>query len=401
MTGSIRALLLVLLAASALAAAPAGLPAADSAGGQAATTFSGRATVVDGTVAGVPVTLVDTGPVAPEGGSLEESLLCYPDQPGLCVVGLPDITNEALQLEVLHAAVVAGGSRSHAEASAASALFSVAEGLRVFASFASASATAECSGGAASVFGDTTITQLVIAGEEVLVTGEVNQQVPIPGVDGGFVVVNEQVATVDGDRGDITVTALHIVVPGVMFPDSTEFLIPPTDVRLAQAHADITCANDSEPPDEGCGKMTGGGWYTWAGDRVHFAFAARDGVDTWGHLLYEHKAIGLKVKGRPAVSTLTYEQGSHNDGRAVSQGPAQSLRRFGVLPVGWYEVIAIDEGEPGRDDRFAIVLLTGPRAMGGRVLYSANVDASGTVAGDETLEGGNLQFHPCKADRKA
>src|SRR5881628_1991997 len=58
------------------------------------TLFSGQATAVKGTVLGIPITLVDTGTVAPEGGSLEAHLLCYPGGPN-CTVALPDLTNGA------------------------------------------------------------------------------------------------------------------------------------------------------------------------------------------------------------------------------------------------------------------------------------------------------------------
>src|SRR5688572_20136412 len=86
-----------------------------SSGGHAAastaTTFSGRATVVQGQVAGIPIgPIVDTGPVDAGGGELEASLLEYP------AAGLPDPANGALRARVLHAAVVARGNKSSAEA---------------------------------------------------------------------------------------------------------------------------------------------------------------------------------------------------------------------------------------------------------------------------------------------
>ena len=80
------------------------------------TTFSGQATVVTGTVAGLPVTLGDKGPVAPEGGALEASLLCYPGPNPTCAISAPDVTSGAIQATGLHAAVVAGGDTSHADA---------------------------------------------------------------------------------------------------------------------------------------------------------------------------------------------------------------------------------------------------------------------------------------------
>jgi hypothetical protein len=62
---------LALLFVVALIAGPTG-GRADAA---AATTFSGQATVISGQVAGIPITLVDTGPVAAGGGHLHASVL--------------------------------------------------------------------------------------------------------------------------------------------------------------------------------------------------------------------------------------------------------------------------------------------------------------------------------------
>src|SRR5207247_3827934 len=69
------------------------LTAGSSGGGRAAaaaaTMFSGQATVLSGTVAGIPITLVDTGPVAASGGHLHQSVLEYP------INGLPAPTGGA------------------------------------------------------------------------------------------------------------------------------------------------------------------------------------------------------------------------------------------------------------------------------------------------------------------
>ena len=73
---------------------------------QPGTTFSGQATVVRGTIVGITVPcvagppgcngLVDTGPVSPGGGDLEQNLVCYP-QGTNCLLGAPDMTNGAVQ----------------------------------------------------------------------------------------------------------------------------------------------------------------------------------------------------------------------------------------------------------------------------------------------------------------
>src|SRR5437870_3524113 len=86
-------------------------PTAGAAQAASDTTFSGQATAVRGTVLGIPVALVDTGPVAAGGGELEQSLLCYPTGTNCTIGGLPDVTNGALSAQVLHAAVVAQGNK--------------------------------------------------------------------------------------------------------------------------------------------------------------------------------------------------------------------------------------------------------------------------------------------------
>jgi hypothetical protein len=355
-------------------------------------TFGGRAVAVEGMLGGTPVALADTGSVGAEGGSLEAELLCYPVSP-TCASGLPDNADGALQAEAMRSSVVAQGTRSEAASSTSFLLLSTFEGWRVYSPFLGASAGAECVNGVASATGSSTIAEVYIDGQLQAITGAANQRVTLPGSDGGYIVFNEQTTAGDGEAAEIVVTAAHIVLPGIPFADASGFLLPPMDLRVGTARAAIRCA----PATAACtkAKITGGGWFDVNAERVHFAFATRDGADTWGHLLYEHKALGLKVKGNPSSSTLTFTSGSHNDGNAVSQGPAEAMKRIGNKDVKWYEVVAYDGGEPGRPDRFSIVLLTAPRASGGVVLYSANVGTA-IEAGPLSLLGGNLQFHPCK-----
>src|SRR2546430_2507526 len=104
------------------------------------TTFSGRATVINGKVLGVPITLVDTGEVNPEGGSLNQTLLEYP------VPGLPDATSGALNARVLHATVVAQGNRSHAQATVAEFNLVNVAGKKIRAQFLSGWGAAQCPG---------------------------------------------------------------------------------------------------------------------------------------------------------------------------------------------------------------------------------------------------------------
>src|SRR2546426_3006299 len=316
------------------------------------TLFSGQATAVKGTVLGIPITLVDTGTVAPEGGSLEAHLLCYPGGPN-CTVALPDLTNGALGLEVLNATVVAHGHESKAGASVA-ALTQSATGQSLGAPFMRARAAAQSSNGQASVNADSEIAELVINGQATAVTGEVNQRVDLPA--GGVVLINEQIASLKGDS--VTVNALHITIPGPI--PGTD-----TDLIIAQAHADIQCGQRLCPADKDF--VTGGGWLP--DPRRNFAVAG--GIKNggfWGHLLYIDHGTGMKVKGTGVTAyAVTGATTRHIEGTCEINGSP-----------GTYQADVDDQGEPGIGrDGFALSLNRVPAAAG-------------------VLSGGNIQLHTCK-----
>ncbi|MGH2473006.1 MAG: choice-of-anchor P family protein [Candidatus Limnocylindria bacterium] len=324
-----------------------------SSGGHAAastaTTFSGRATVVQGQVAGIAIgPIVDTGPVNAGGGELEASLLEYP------AAGLPDPANGALRARVLHAAVVAHGNKSSAEAFVADFSLSTL-GQSVEATVLSARGSATCSGGSASVSGKSEIAGLTVNGQTIAVSGQANQQVPVSDI--GVIVINEQLASVSGQSGDITVNALHIML-------TDPVLGTRTDLIVASAHADIACGVAGNCANKDF--VTGGGWITRSGARATFAIAG--GPGDWGHLQYIDHGNGFKVKGTgvtgygPGTTGLTSRQ---IDGTAEWTGGS-----------GTYHAEVADNGEPGRSDTFLLVLQNGYRAEG-------------------TLGGGNIQLH-CK-----
>jgi hypothetical protein len=325
------------------------------------TTFSGRGTVVQGKVLGIQVgPLADTGDVSPQGGALEASLLQYP------VNGLPDATNGALTAEVLHASTVAQGNQSRTQATVASFNLNVA-GQAISGEFLKAQAQAQCSKGRASVSGSSEIVNLVInGGTPVVVSGEANQVVNLPG--GGVVIINEQTGTgATADRGDITVNALHIKIPGVPGTNTD------TDIIIASAHADITCAT---PPSCPIDKdfITGGG-YIIAPSGGKGTFGVTGGIknsDFWGHLTYIDHGTNLRVKGTGVTAyVVTGPTSRHIEGTCEINGAP-----------GTYMVDVADNGEPGRTDDFKITLSTGYTAGG-------------------KLAGGNIQLHTCKPQRKS
>jgi hypothetical protein len=330
--------------------------------GNSRPTFSGHATVVKGMLAGVPLNLADTGAVDPSGGARENSLVCYPDGPG-CQVGVADATNGAVSVRVLHASTVAQGDRSRAKASVAELNLTVA-GLPIAAEFIRSVAQATCAAGTAAVEGGSELVDLTINGLPVEISGAPNQTLTVPGPFGNVtIVINEQIGGAGGNTGDLTVNALHVTSPGVAG------VVPASDLVVAQAHADITCAG--EPDCSFAEKVTSGGFVlTPSGAKASFA-AAGGNLSDWGHFLFVNHETGDKLKATRVWTTFTA------DGFANITGTAQ------VNGVGSFEFTARlkDNGEPGRNiDDFELTS-THP---------GANQPPS-------KIAGGNIQFHkPCR-----
>lgn len=133
------------------------------------------------------------------------------------------------------------------------------------------------------------------------------------------------------------------------------------------------------------GNVTGGGWIespitpppkkgkAAPNNKATFGFVAHyaDGATTpSGNLQYNDHVIGLKVHGN--VTTLSVDKTMNT---ATFSGTAKITQAKTTI-IGTYEVIAVDNGEPGKGvDTFAINLSTG---------YNA---------GPSVLGGGNIQLH--------
>lgn len=312
-----------------------------------ATTFSGRATAVKGDVLGIPIgPLADTGDVNPSGDSLHETVLQYP------IPGVIDPLGGALSAEVLHAAVVAHGNKSSAEASVASFTLSAA-GQSVSAEFLMARASATCNGNTATVAGSSEVVGLQASGlPPITVTGEANQTILLP-AGAGMIVINEQpVASASAGNGDITVNALHVVINGV------------ADVTVASAHADIACGQADNCANKDF--VTGGGWITQTPSGARANFAVAGGIKNgafWGHLTYIDHGTGMKVKGTGVT--------------AYGVTGTTSRHIEGTFAGGTYSADVADNGEPGHGvDMFVLTLSNGYSAGG-------------------LISGGNIQLH-CK-----
>ncbi len=308
-------------------------------GSGSANTFSGDATALRAAVLGTTTELSKAGPLPPQGGADEASLL---------TANVPGV----LTANVLHATTVAMGERSRSEASVADLNLTVG-GHAITASFLIARAEARCAKNAPSTNGSAGVVNLVVDGTPIVVTGSPNQTVELP-LGAGRVVINEQ----SSSTGDITVRALHVVVTGV------------ADVVVSEAHADIQCRGRGECPQDR-DFVTGGGWITGTPSGAKGTFGVGGGIKNgafWGHLTYiDHGSGGPKVKGTGVTAYVVLSSTARRiDGNCEIDG------RGGFT----YRVEVSDNGEPGRNDTFSLRLSNGYSAAG-------------------SLGGGNIQLHTC------
>ncbi|TMJ07650.1 MAG: hypothetical protein E6G99_06095, partial [Bacillati bacterium ANGP1] len=205
-----------------------------------ATTFSGQATGVRATVLGITAVVADTGPLPESGGAREASLL--------------NVSAGGLSAEVVHASTVGQGDGTRSEASLASASLAL-EGNTVSATFLAARASAVCTDQGPQISGGSEVTDLVVNGQSIAVTGAPNQTVPLLV---GSIIINEQKGSTTATTGEMTVNALHVLIPGV------------ADVVIASAHADVGCGQKACDPSKEF--VTGGGWITGtpSGARANF-----------------------------------------------------------------------------------------------------------------------------------
>jgi hypothetical protein len=217
-------------------------------------------------------------------------------------------------------------------------------------------ASAGCSAFAPVVGGSADLADLRIGSLSVdpdpLVTPR-NQPIPIPLVPGGYFIVGETTQSFNGNHGEITVTALRVVVPGPLG-------LGDTDVSFARVHADVKCQGRPVCPQPRF--VTGGGFLS---GKRHFVIAFREGSLDWGHLMYSDKAAGVKITAdKPFITTDVFPLPDADGGGTVT-GRTTS----GAL----FDASIIDGGEPGRQDSF---------------------EMTGVEPGH--LDGGNIQVHkPC------
>ena len=180
------------------------------------TTYSGQsiglnATIIsiqDGTVISNQELVTNTGILPAVGGNLMASDVSANVQ-------------NVVTTGSLNASVSGSDNQTHASSTVTGFNFT-SNGYVISAEQVSASATALCG----STNGNSQITNLVINGQPVTVTGAPNQMIFFP--SGGYIMINGQSVS-KGKNKNITVTGLRIVIPNT------------AEVNIATARAEIKC----------------------------------------------------------------------------------------------------------------------------------------------------------------
>jgi hypothetical protein len=311
--------------------------------------FSGRATALQAKVLGIAIS-----PVGDTGYFEADSFL--PPTQCLLAEGIA-VDRLSATAEFFCGSTHGGGDQAASEAHVAELEADVA-GIPVKATVLRSETKAECSALAPVLGGQAHVLQAQVG--SVLIDADPavpiprNEPVPIPGVPGAYFIVGERTTKFNGNSGAITLTALRVVVPGLV--PGTD-----TDVSFARAHADVRCQGQPACPQPSF--VTGGGFLE---GKKHFVIAFRDGDRDWGHLMYSDRASGTRIRADKPFTGETINPALGKEGGGTLTGT------FNGDP---FVAEVIDNGEPGREDWFSLDV----------------VDAHGT------LEGGNLQVHrPCK-----
>jgi hypothetical protein len=174
-----------------------------------ATTYSGHARPLSVSAFGASVAVGDTGALPSTGGSQSASLT------NLNVLGF-------VTVGVLQGTTSGSGTQSTSAASLLSVSVPI---VGLSADVLKSSTTAQCDGTTPSVSGSSQLVNVTLLGLPISAPMP-NVAIVLPG--GISVMLNEQVSTVNGNEGSITVNAVHVTGPGI-------------DIVVASAESDITC----------------------------------------------------------------------------------------------------------------------------------------------------------------
>lgn len=298
-----------------------------------ATTFSGRAigVVVDTTIADLK--LADTGELPAEGGAKDATVL--------------KVEHGLVQAQVLLSVTTGFDKKAESEAATADVTLLPQTPNQITADFVRANSIATCNG----ISGSSEVVNLIVAGQQIKVSGEPNQSVIVPGVL--TLIINEQINSSHDRTNEITVSALHLK------------LATGEQVIVSSAYSDITCGEGHKVPKD---FVTGGGFINTDSGKANFGFVAgfKPNQETpSGQLNYIDHAAKMHLK---STSVTSYDG---VDNTRTFSGDATINGQSGFT----YTVTVTDNGEPGKGvDKFSIEISNGYKASG-------------------VLAGGNIQLH--------
>lgn len=318
-----------------------------------AITYGGDATGAEVTVTATGTTIrANTGTLAIAGG-MADAALAVGDIPGSATGGVV-----ALSASALHSSVVGGRGVTRAEASMGAIALTVS-GNSFSADFLMARSTASCASGP-TLAGNSQITNLVINGTAITVTGSPNQTVSLPN---GTAIINAQVSSVNGTAGELAVTALRVLTHNTITGQ------PIADVLLTTVDAKVDCQGSSSSTDEW---VTGGGWIVGQ---------SGSGKATFGFI-----AGKLDEETGTFQGHLTYKD--HNSGATIHSSVidnftscASGVSQFSGTDTNGNTFVARvkDNGEPGG---------------GSDTFWITGLDQNGQpVDNNRTLSSGNIQAH--------
>jgi hypothetical protein len=296
--------------------------------------YSGQSFAVKTVASSTTTVLADTGALASSGGTKDAS-------------SLSGTVPETLTADTLHASTIGQGDRVRSEASLE--VIGITAGTNsISADLAMSRAMAVSQANNATVSGVSHVSNLVVNGLPVVVTGQQNQVVPLVN---GQLVINEQSSSVSGDTGSITVNALHLTINGG------------ADITLGSSRAGVVAGSQNCSPNRDF--ATGGGWIPPPSGSAKRTFGFIAGIEQrtpfLGHLVFVNHETNERLKGQ----FRTYE----------GAGQTRDMTGTGELDgqPATFELTITDAGDDGTNDQFRLQILTPLRPQEGPVLGAGNI----------------------------
>lgn len=178
--------------------------------------YTARGTAVDATLLGLNTKISDCNLPPGPGGNIAKNVTSY-NIPG------------KLFTKTLYCNATGGNNRSLAEAGVYELILTVG-GNTIFADVLTSMAAARCpvNGGAYTTSGSSHIARLNVNGQAKVVSTAPNHVITLPN---GYIVINEQTSFVTPFHAGRTVTALRVVITGLI----------PIDIKIARSQTHIDC----------------------------------------------------------------------------------------------------------------------------------------------------------------